>query len=250
METTGGTRTMDPLSALGLVGTVVQLLDFSIKLVSKTGEIYRSAEGTTVRNIELDAIAQSMVSLNQRVQNRARKTCAYAVSEDEKALETLTEECNKVGEELINALQKAKVQGSHRQWKSVRQALKTVLGGDKIQELYERLKQYREQIVVVLLVINNAKQVSLDDNVQGVKIQVEESESRILDEARQARFQILDAIRHTHYNPSKPEDVTLVSDLLSDMVSRVSDKKNKDAILSSLYYPRMQDRREYISQAH
>jgi hypothetical protein len=34
------------------------------------------------------------------------------------------------------------------------------------------------------------------------------------------------------------------------MVSWVSDKKNKDAILSSLYYPRMQDRREYISEAH
>jgi hypothetical protein len=205
---------MDPLSAVGLVGTLVQLLDFSIKLVSKAGEIYTSAEGATVRNIELDAIAHNMLSLSKRVRNRARKTCAYAVSEDKKALETLTEHCNKVGEELINALQKAKVQGSHRRWKSVRQALKTVLGGDQIQELYNRLKQYREQIVVVLLVITNAKQIALDDNVHGVKIQIEESETRILDETRQARFQILDAIRHTRYNPRKPEDVALVSELL------------------------------------
>ena len=54
------------------------------------------------------------------------------------------EQCNKVGEELIDALQKAKVQGAHKRWKSVRQALKSVLGRDKIQELYDRLKQYRE----------------------------------------------------------------------------------------------------------
>ena len=174
---------MDPLSAVSLASTVVQFLDFGIKLVAKTHEIYNSAEGAEVRNIELDAIAQNFVSLNQRVRSRSRKVCAYAISEDEKALEAMTEQCNKVGEELIDALQKAKVQGVHKRWKSVRQALKSVLGRDKIQELYDRLKQYREQIVVVLLVITGAKQTALGENVQGVKQNIAESESRIIDES-------------------------------------------------------------------
>lgn len=231
---------MDPLSAVSLAGTVVQFLDFGIKLVAKTHEIYNSAEGAEVRNIELDAIAQNFVSLNQRVRNRSRQVCAYAISEDEKALEAMTEQCNKVGEELIDALQKAKVQGAHKRWKSVRQALKSVL----------RLKQYREQIVVVLLVITSAKQTALDENLQGVKQNVAESESRIIDESRQSRFQILDAIRRSNYSPNKPQDVATVSESLSDMISRTSDKKNKETVLNSLYYPRMQDRREWISEAH
>jgi hypothetical protein len=98
--------------------------------------------------------------VNQRVRNRSRTVYAYTISEDEKALEAMTEQCNKVGEELINAPQRAKVQGAHKRWKGIRQALKSVLGRGKIQDLYERLKQYQEQIVVVLLVITSAKQTA------------------------------------------------------------------------------------------
>ena len=241
---------MDPLSAVSLASAAVQFLDVGIKLVAKSHEIYKSAEGTEVRNIELESIAQNLVSLNQRVRNRSRKVCAYAVSEDEKALEAMLEQCNKVGEELIDALQKAKGQGAHRRWKSIRQALKSVLGGEKIQELYDRLKQYREQIVVVLLVITSNKQTTLSENVQDVKQNVVASESRIIDELQQSRSQILDAIRQSHYSPNKPQDVATVSELLSSMNSRTSDKKNQESFLNSLYYPRMQDRREEISEAH
>jgi hypothetical protein len=38
--------------------------------------------------------------------------------------------------------------------------------------------------------------------------------------------------------------------LLSDMISRTSDKKSKATILSGLYYPRTQDRRSWISEAY
>jgi hypothetical protein len=125
---------MEPLGVLGLASNVVQLLDVGIRLVAKAHEIYDSANGAQVRNIELDSIAQNLVTLNRRVQNRSRNARASAVSEDEKALHDLTEQYNQVGEELIDALEKAKVQGSHRHWKSVRQALKSTLGRDKIHD--------------------------------------------------------------------------------------------------------------------
>jgi hypothetical protein len=88
--------------------------------------------------------------------------------------------------------------------RGARQALKSVLGRDKIQGLHDRLKQYREQTVVVLLVIASAKQTALDENMQGVKQNVVESESRVIDESRQSCFQILDAIRRSNYSPNKP----------------------------------------------
>jgi hypothetical protein len=101
-----------------------------------------------------------------------------------------------------------------------------------------------------LLVITSVKQTALDENVQSVKQNVAESESRIIDESRQSRFHILDAIRQSNYSLNKPQDVVTVSELLSDMISRTSDKKNKESVLNRLYYPRMQDRREWISEAH
>ncbi|KAK2807427.1 hypothetical protein FQN51_003254 [Onygenales sp. PD_10] len=241
---------MEALGAVGLASNVVQLLDFGIRLVAKTNEIHNSAQGEQVRNIELDAIAQNLVSLNRRVQNRSRKVCAFATTEDEMALKSLTEECNRIGEELINALQAARVQGVHGYWKSVRQALKSTLGRDKIEDLYDRLRRYREQIVVVLLVITNAKQMALGEDVQDIKSGIHNSESRVIDETRQTRFQILDAIRHSNYNANKKEDVATVSDLLSQMSWRLSDQKYKEDILESLYYPNMQHRREFISNAH
>ena len=142
------------------------------------------------------------------------------------------------------------MQGAYKRWKSVRQALKSVPGRDKIQDLYDRFKQYREQIVVVLLVITSAKQTALNESVQGVKQKLVESESSIVDESRQSRFQILDAIRRSNFGPEKPRDVANVSELLSAMISRTSNKENKQLVLTSLYYPRMQDRREFISNAH
>lgn len=241
---------MDPFSAVSLAGTVVQLLDFGIKLVAKSHELYTSATGTEVQNIELDAIAQNLTSLNQRVQNRARNTCAFAVSEDEKALADMTSRCTRIGQELIDALQRTKVQGSHRAWKSVRQALKSTLSRGQIENLYDRLKQYREQIVVVLLVITSAKQTELGESVQNVRQDIVESESRIVEDSRRARFQILNAIRQSNYQPDKPQDVATVSRLFSDMVERASGKKKTEAFLNSLYYPRMKERREWISKAH
>ena len=241
---------MDPISAVSLASNVVQLLDFSLKIVSKASDIYHSAQGTEIRNVDLGNVTENLISLNRRAQNRARKVCAYAISEDEQALGALTEACNQIGETLVAALQKARIQGAHRGWKSMRQALKSVLGRDRIQELFDRLKQYREQIVVVLLVITNSKQNGLEDKVLGVKKDVVDLESKVIDETRQSRFQILNAIRNLKLSPYEPQDVATVSTLLSEMMSRSAAQHNTDLILQSLYYQRMHDRREWISAAH
>ena len=161
---------------------------------------------------------------------------SHAVSEDEKALQGLTEQCNEVGQELTNALEKAKVQGLHKPWKSVRQALKSVLGGDGIQDIYNRLKQYREPIAIVLLVVTSSKQTALDENVQRIKNQLVESETRIVGETRQSNAQLLHAIQNPEFDHKNPQDVATVSDLFLDMVWRAAAHKQKEGCLNNLYY--------------
>ena len=46
---------------MSLTGTVIQLLEFGIKLVAKSREISRSTEGTEKRNLKLHAIVNNLV---------------------------------------------------------------------------------------------------------------------------------------------------------------------------------------------
>ncbi|KAL2830898.1 hypothetical protein BDW59DRAFT_140929 [Aspergillus cavernicola] len=54
---------MDPISAVGFAGTILQFIDFSTKLVEGTYEVYRSANGTTSELIGLPVILSS-ITLN------------------------------------------------------------------------------------------------------------------------------------------------------------------------------------------
>lgn len=283
---------MEPLAAVSLAGTVVQLVDFGIKLVTKSSEIYNSAEGLEIRYAELESINQNLVSMCRRVSNRARNASASAIlaskdllvdeqkskdvsalvtkaiagdkkafetlssmasqylSEDELALEALSTQCVEVGKEMADALKSAKVSGSHKHWKSVRQAIKSALGRDKVDEIRQRLHQYREQIAVLLLVIISSKQETLTTDLRRLKQDVVDSEERIIQESRKGWGKVLDTIRERNYNCKDPSDVSMVSGLLSDMVPAASDNKRQETILRSLYYPRMQERREWIPAAH
>ncbi|OJD26635.1 hypothetical protein ACJ73_01986 [Blastomyces percursus] len=121
-----------------------------------------------------------------------------------------------------------------------------IRGPDKIQELYNRLKQYREQIVAVLLVINHQRHANRSRRKCGrsqARHQLLGLSRGLIDEARKTRLS-------SNYNPTKQEDVSTVSRLLSEMVSRSLEKRIKDKTLESLYYPSMHDRLEQISDAH
>lgn len=49
---------LDPLTALSLTGNLIQFIDFSNKLVSKSREIYRAADGTLSENLETEIVAK------------------------------------------------------------------------------------------------------------------------------------------------------------------------------------------------
>jgi hypothetical protein len=59
----------------------------------------------------------------------------------------------------------------------------------------------------------------LSENVQAINLNIANTESRVLNETHQTRIQILDAIRRSNYDARKPEDLTTISQLLSDTVS-------------------------------
>jgi hypothetical protein len=55
---------LDPLTALSLASSVIQFVDFGIKLFRSGRELYGSSNGSSVGNQDLDTIAKDLKGLN------------------------------------------------------------------------------------------------------------------------------------------------------------------------------------------
>jgi hypothetical protein len=136
---------MDPLSTIGLVGNIVQFVDFGSKLISKSVELYRSTEGALDENLDTETATNHLKDLNEKLKNGAKST-------GDTTLKDLCEACDKVARELLEALDKVKVKGKHEKWKSIRKALRSVCSKEHIEELEQRLARLRAELNLHLVV--------------------------------------------------------------------------------------------------
>ena len=136
---------MDPLTIIGLVGNIVQFVDFSGKLISKSTELYHSSEGALAANIGTETATNHLVLLNNKLKNAA-------ITTGDGALERLCKSCGTVADELLAALDKVKVKGKQDKWKSIRKALRSVWSKEEIMELERRLARFREELNLHIVV--------------------------------------------------------------------------------------------------
>ena len=114
---------LDPLTALGLASSIVQLITFTSDLVAKGRDIYQSADGALVENLELEAITKSLRDLSLEVEP---PVSGGNLTKVDRQLQQLCTGCRKVADELLDVIQKLKTHGPHKRWTSFRQALDSV----------------------------------------------------------------------------------------------------------------------------
>ena len=136
---------MDPLSALSLAATLVQLVDFVSKIVSKGYHIYNATDRALPQDAALEYIVTDLQNLNARLKHHDRLSCA---TKDEQALEDLSTSCTVLANEVVSRLNRLKVAGDikHRKWKSFRQALKSVWSKEELDFMATKLSEYRNQL--------------------------------------------------------------------------------------------------------
>ena len=54
---------LDPLTAIGLIGNIVQFVDFGLKIVSKAREVRNSTTGALAENVDTERIATDLIQL-------------------------------------------------------------------------------------------------------------------------------------------------------------------------------------------
>jgi hypothetical protein len=136
---------MDRLSALSVAASVAQFLEFGCSLVSKSKEIYRSAEGASSQQIEVEAATKRLVELSARIKAGA----------EDQTLQAVCDGCVSVSQILLAKLEKLKVRDggqSLRKYKSFRQALKSVWSKGSLDDIAKRLKTYQNEMDAHVLV--------------------------------------------------------------------------------------------------
>lgn len=129
---------METIAAVGLAVNVVQFIDFTCRLFSKSTQLCRSSQGVPVENIDVESATNDLVLLNERL--------GAATTTGNKELEDLCQSCRAVAHELLEALDQVKVKGQQQGWASMRKAIRSVWSKGKIAELERRLARFREEL--------------------------------------------------------------------------------------------------------
>lgn len=134
---------MDPLSAIGLVSSVITFIDFGYELISAAREVHASSTGTTVANNHIDFLNTRMEAVAKDLEV-AKST--RGMSADTQRLAELAEKCLTLSNDLKKLLDKLRANNP----KSKRQAFSAIVQNvrkkDEKKELETRLDQCRQQL--------------------------------------------------------------------------------------------------------
>jgi hypothetical protein len=132
---------IDPVTATGLAGNIVQFVQFASDIVSKFREIYTSAAGAARETVDLVTLAENDIALQLRTSLRSPGIISALTKEDQQ-LEDVRVQCREIATELLEALDMLKVKGTPGKWKSFKKALKTVWEEKKLEAMGERLAAF------------------------------------------------------------------------------------------------------------
>ncbi|EGP87705.1 uncharacterized protein MYCGRDRAFT_71829 [Zymoseptoria tritici IPO323] len=149
---------MDPLTALSVAASVLQFVDFGAKLVGAGLEIYKSKEGATEQNLELEYLTKHTDAVVDKL-NIARISSGRLGPSDA-SLQGLAERCRVLSTELVDLLATLKGAQSQRTWVAIRQALKVKWNEGRIEALRKRLDVIKSEISLQLLVMLSTSQSS------------------------------------------------------------------------------------------
>ena len=144
---------MDPLTAFSLTCGVIQVVDFSTKIVVKCRQIYK--DGATSENKEIESMAGHLTSLAtdlklpSAIQNPGSANQLY---HDDQELLKLAEQCSETATELMNELQKLSLQRQQRKRDAFRKAVKVVWKKDAIENIQKSLECYRRTLDTRILI--------------------------------------------------------------------------------------------------
>ena len=125
---------MDPLTALSAAGTLVQFVDFALKVLTTSHPLFKISTGPLSANEELKCVARDFSGLAKRLNH------VQPAAQNEPVLEDLSRKCENVAQELMEHLGILRAQGKKEQLKSFRNPFKATWDQQRLDVLVQKLK--------------------------------------------------------------------------------------------------------------
>ncbi|RYO86943.1 hypothetical protein DL766_005970 [Monosporascus sp. MC13-8B] len=260
-------------SSLGLAGTALKLVVFSIEFVSDVKQVYHL--GATERNVDLTTVATSIQSATKSLESQLARSIEQEEANksetdaDDKKLRLLASRAAEIGRKLATDLSKVTTDQKSK-WKSLRAVARSMWDVEDIQTTERRLHSIREEIQLRIL-IDIKKEVGAlgNEDPHGFRGATERISSAQADSSLEIKQMIellswMERVANTRYK----ELLDLYQELLAGinppslsrspspmpLKSRLDDptawKRVVDTILHSLWYPTMTDREGSIDDAY
>jgi hypothetical protein len=107
---------MEVLATISTISSIVQLVDFSSKCVSKGIQLHQSGSEALDDNVAVEAALVHLVSLKNEVQSSATAT-------SDVLLDQLCQSVTEAASDLQAVLETLKVHGTKSRWKTMRKAI-------------------------------------------------------------------------------------------------------------------------------
>lgn len=134
---------------VGLAANIAQFVEYSMVLISKVKEIYRSAEGAGKENLEIEMVVRDISNLGANIAAAAHQAGPRTkLSEDEKAIHDLAGSSKDIADRLLMSIRALKIgdDSHHRKLMSLRLAFRSIQKRKEVEELEKRLRRVQEQL--------------------------------------------------------------------------------------------------------
>lgn len=133
---------MDPLSAIGLVSSVITFIDFGYEITSAAREVRSSATGTTAVNNHVDFLNTRMEAVATDL--AAAKSNQGSMSADARRLTELADKCLELSNDLKKLLDKLRANNPKSKRQVFTAIVQNVTKKDQKRDLEGRLDQCRQ----------------------------------------------------------------------------------------------------------
>ncbi|KAH7138816.1 hypothetical protein B0J11DRAFT_25033 [Dendryphion nanum] len=244
---------MKALPVVGLASSIIQVVDFSVRITKKDNQIYQPPEGELVENTSiLQNVANNLYRLSLKLdQNDLKKLSTDPkrpkLSEAAEQILKLGEEAKELTATLIDAVLQAQSRGTAAdpKWQTVREALSTVWKKKEITGIKKKFKHVRKEVDSVLLV---ALRQYLDQSAETGLPVFSEEDGRI-HHVEKWQNDAMDAVHANDLKAKNKKNVEEFAKQVDLLIQAEKDAVFCDDIFQSLRFTAMDDRFQSIPSA-
>ncbi|KAF2732565.1 hypothetical protein EJ04DRAFT_469981 [Polyplosphaeria fusca] len=244
---------MKSLPAVGLASSILQIIDFGVKITQKDHKLFHPSEGESVENhVVLQCIANHLNALSSELdENDLKKLTAEKkgpkLSEAAAQLLKLSDETKEQTTALIDAVLQAQSRGSYSdpKWQTGREALLSAWKKKDLKTLKKKLKQIRKEVDTSLLV---ALRQYLDQSAE-TGLPVFSEDTPHLHHVEKWQNSAMDAVHTNKWKPNKKKDVEEFHKHTDALVLAETEARFAQETFAKLYFPVLDDRIQSIPAA-